>query len=79
MSAVLVAARFTHKHSGVAISGLPAPCACPFCGRLEHVTIDWAGAGYRGDCYRCGAAGPFGATPLEAARQWNSRDGRTSS
>jgi len=45
----------------------------PFCGHRSEVTIDWRGVGFRGDCYRCGASIPFGATPLEAARRWNER------
>jgi hypothetical protein len=66
-------ALFAYKHNGEVISGLPLPMPCPFCGKLAHVTIDWCGAGFRGDCYRCGASGPLGATPLEAARHWNAR------
>jgi hypothetical protein len=66
-------ARFTHKHNGAPLLSLSTPMPCPFCGKVAHVTIDWCGVGFRGDCYRCGATGPFGATPLEAARNWNSR------
>jgi hypothetical protein len=64
---------FTHKHDGKAFSGLPAPMPCPFCGKMAHVMIEWVGAGFRGDCYGCGASGPLGATPLQAAQHWNAR------
>ncbi len=72
-------ARFTHKHNGKPLQASspalpdPAPVPCPFCGHTAEVTIDWCGAGFRGDCYRCGASGPLGATPLEAAKHWNAR------
>jgi hypothetical protein len=71
-------ALFTYKHNGEFIPGIPLPVACPFCGHIAEVTIDWCGAGFRGDCYRCGASGPLGATPLEAARHWNDRSGGAS-
>jgi len=72
-AAISLLALFAYKHNGELVSGAPLPAECPFCGHTAEVTIDWCGAGFRGDCYRCGAAGPLGSTPLEAARAWNNR------
>jgi hypothetical protein len=72
-AAVTELALFSYHHNGEVIPGLPLPMPCPFCGHSAEVTIDWRGVGFRGDCYRCGAAGPFGSTPPEAARRWNAR------
>jgi len=75
MSAVINLCCFTYQHSGEAIPGLPAPKPCPFCGESRAVTIDWHGIGFHGDCDQCGAEGPLGRTPLEAAQLWNRRPG----
>ena len=74
MSSVVVSFyRFTYKHSGEVIPGLPTPAPCPFCGEAKDVTVEWHGAFYHGDCDNCGAEGPWGTTPLEAAKYWNDR------
>ncbi len=73
MSPVTQLHRFTYKHSGQVIPDLPPPQPCPFCGQTKNVTIEWEGQGFHGDCDHCGAEGPWGTTPLEAAQHWNTR------
>lgn len=63
---------FIYKHNGEVVPGVPLPAPCPFCGRIDSA-IDWQGASYHVECGYCGAEGPYGTTPLEAARYWNAR------
>lgn len=68
--------RFTYKHNGASVPGLPLPAPCPFCGRTDGVTIVCGrNFRYHSDCDCCGAEGPPGETPLDAARYWNARGG----
>jgi transcription elongation factor Elf1 len=73
VSSVVSFHRFAYMHSGEWIPGLPDPASCPFCGHVKDVTIEWRGYGYYANCDHCGADGPPGTSPLEAARNWNGR------
>jgi Lar family restriction alleviation protein len=47
--------------------------ACPFCGSASVLQV---GSYVR--CGRCGAAGPYGETDVEARQRWNERSGELS-
>lgn len=63
---------FVYKHNEEVVPGVPLPAPCPFCGQLDSA-IDWQNTIYHVECQYCGADGPCGETPLEAALSWNSR------
>lgn len=54
---------------------------CPFCGATKHDVVDFAAAvarhqypaGYRVECGRCAAKGPFDEDPVEALKLWDRR------
>lgn len=66
--------RFHHYESGEAIEGLPAVHPCPFCRRIEFggiVTVKSDPPTYHVQCDHCGADGPCGGSPADAAQAWN--------
>ncbi len=67
---------------GNAIEDSPKPLACPFCGSsADQLVIErWSeendpDASYHVECLKCGSNGPQGSTQLEAAQEWNGRQG----
>ena len=61
---------FVHKHDGKLVPGVPLPAPCPFCGRIDSA-IDRQSASFHVECGYCGAEGPYGTAPLEAAQYRN--------
>ncbi len=60
------------------IRGAASALPCPFCGDPHMVDVfrhghSDSGATYSAVCGECGAEGPSGDSPLEAARSWNAR------
>ena len=67
---------------GNAVEGAPEPALCPFCGSgADQLIVErWSeqddpDPAYHVECLKCGANGPQGASPLEAAQGWNGRSG----